>query len=89
MARAGRPRTSEDQRQRGEALGSNLKKHRTERYPALSEAEFAAQAGVSLNTLRKIENSTPNPSFFIVDDLARALELDLNELARAARGLRR
>lgn len=88
MAKAGRPRTSNEQRQRGEALGRNLKRHRTERYPALSEADFAAQAGVSVNTLRKIENSTPNPSFFVVDDLARALELDLNELARAARGIR-
>ena len=60
-------------------------RRRTERFPALSEVDFAVQAGISVNTLRKVEGSTANPSFFVVDDLARTLGLDLNEVARVAR----
>lgn len=85
MARLGRPSITEEQRRRGEALGSHLKKRRTESFPALSEVDFAVQAGISVNTLRKVEGSTANPSFFVVDDLARTLGLDLNEVARVAR----
>lgn len=86
VASPGRPKTSEEQRRRGAALGRNLKTHRIRKFPSLSEADFAAEVGISVNTLRKIENSTPNPGFFAVDDLARALGLNLDQLASDARG---
>jgi transcriptional regulator with XRE-family HTH domain len=46
--------------------------------------EVAAAAGVSAETLRKIETGrAPTPAFFTVAALAAALELTLDELAAA------
>ena len=47
--------------------------------------DVAAAAGVSAETLRKIETGrAPTPAFFTVAALATTLGLSLDELARAA-----
>lgn len=47
-----------------------------------SAAEVAQRAGISLDTLRKIERGAiPSPAFFTVAALADVLELDLDALA--------
>ncbi|GLW65920.1 transcriptional regulator [Actinomadura rubrobrunea] len=72
------PLTSE-QRDRGKALGQILRAARGPR----SAAAVAAEAGISLDTLRKIERGAiAAPAFFTVAALARVLDLDLTALAR-------
>ncbi|MDT0343293.1 helix-turn-helix domain-containing protein [Streptomyces litchfieldiae] len=68
------------ERQRGERFGALLREARGER----SMVEVAAAAGVSAETLRKIETGrAPTPAFFTVAALAAALEVSLDELAAA------
>ncbi|WP_067489062.1 helix-turn-helix domain-containing protein [Actinomadura hibisca] len=72
------PLTSE-QRDRGKALGQILRAARGPR----SAAAVATEAGISLETLRKIERGAiAVPAFFTVASLARVLSLDLATLAR-------
>jgi len=48
--------------------------------------EVAAQAGISVETLRKIETGRiPTPAFFTVAAIADAVDLPLNELRDAVR----
>jgi transcriptional regulator with XRE-family HTH domain len=69
---------TEDQRDRGKALGQVLRAARGPR----SAAAIALAAGISLDTLRKIERGAiATPAFFTVAALARALNLDLTALA--------
>lgn len=69
-----------EQRRRGERFGAVLRRARGER----SMVEVAAAAGLSVETLRKIETGrAPTPSFFTVAALAAALGLSLDELATA------
>jgi transcriptional regulator with XRE-family HTH domain len=69
---------TERQRERGLALGRTLQRARARR----SAAEIAQAAGISLDTLRKIERGAiPSPAFFTVAALARALHLRLDTLA--------
>ena len=64
--------------ERGRRLGSLL---RQARGPA-SLGEVAAAAGISVETLRKMETGRiPTPAFFTVVALARALELSLDDLS--------
>jgi transcriptional regulator with XRE-family HTH domain len=71
------PLTS-DERERGVALGQALQRARGGR----SAAEVALRAGISLDTLRKIERGAiPTPAFFTVAALARVLEVNLVVLA--------
>ena len=68
------------ERQRGERFGALLRQARGDR----SMVEVAAAAGVSAETLRKIETGrAPTPAFFTVAALAAALEVSLDELAAA------
>ncbi|TJZ57357.1 helix-turn-helix transcriptional regulator [Streptomyces piniterrae] len=68
------------ERQRGEQFGALLRQARGDR----SMVEVAAAAGVSAETLRKIETGrAPTPAFFTVAALAAALEVSLDELAAA------
>ncbi|MFF7453185.1 helix-turn-helix domain-containing protein [Kitasatospora sp. NPDC008115] len=68
------------ERERGERFGVLLREARGGR----SMVEVAAAAGVSAETLRKIETGrAPTPSFFTVAALAYALGLSLDELAAA------
>lgn len=66
-----------EERERGERLGRLLREARADR----SMAEIAAGAGISAETLRKIETGrAPTPAFFTVAALARVLGLSLDEL---------
>ncbi len=65
-------------RERGERLGLLLREARGDR----SLVEVAAAAGISAETLRKIETGRiPTPAFFTVAALATALDLSLDILA--------
>jgi transcriptional regulator with XRE-family HTH domain len=73
-----RPPLSGADRRRGERLGSVLRAARGAR----SIVEVAAAAGVSPETLRKIETGrVPTPAFFTVAAVAAALDLPLDALA--------
>ncbi|AJC56647.1 helix-turn-helix transcriptional regulator [Streptomyces sp. 769] len=66
------------ERERGERLGALLRAARGER----SMVEVAAAAGLSAETLRKIETGrAPTPAFFTVAALAGTLGLSLDEVA--------
>jgi transcriptional regulator with XRE-family HTH domain len=68
-------------RERGERLGAILREARADR----SLVEVAAAAGISAETLRKIETGRiPTPAFFTVSALAGALDLSLDALVAAA-----
>lgn len=67
-----------EERERGERLGRLLRETRGDR----SMAEIAAHAGISPETLRKIETGrAPTPAFFTVAALAGALGLSMDTLA--------
>jgi transcriptional regulator with XRE-family HTH domain len=69
---------TDDERERGLLLGRTLQRARGTR----SAAEVALRAGISLDTLRKIERGAiATPAFFTVAALADVLGLDLNDLA--------
>ncbi|MFJ4834455.1 helix-turn-helix domain-containing protein [Streptomyces sp. NPDC088747] len=68
------------ERQRGERFGALLRRARGDR----SMVEVSAAAGVSPETLRKIETGrAPTPAFFTVTALAAALGMSLDALAAA------
>ncbi len=70
-------------RERGERLGLLLREARGDR----SLVEVAAAAGISAETLRKIETGRiPTPAFFTVAALATALDLSLDILADTTTG---
>jgi transcriptional regulator with XRE-family HTH domain len=67
-----------EERERGERLGRLLREARGPR----SMVEVAARAGISAETLRKIETGrAPTPAFFTVAALATALGLSMDEMA--------
>jgi transcriptional regulator with XRE-family HTH domain len=71
---------TEAERERGERLGAVLRHARGAR----SMVEVAAEAGISVETLRKIETGRiPTPAFFTVAALAGTLDLNLDVLAGA------
>jgi transcriptional regulator with XRE-family HTH domain len=71
---------TDDERHRGVVLGRLLQQARGPR----SAAAIAFEAGISLDTLRKIERGAiATPAFFTVAALARVLGLDLTVLAAA------
>ncbi|GGT96625.1 MULTISPECIES: helix-turn-helix domain-containing protein [Streptomyces] len=66
-----------EERERGERLGLLLREARGDR----SMVEIAVSAGLSPETLRKIETGrAPTPAFFTVAALARVLGLSLDEI---------
>jgi transcriptional regulator with XRE-family HTH domain len=70
-------------RERGERLGLLLREARGDR----SLVEVAAAAGISAETLRKIETGRiPTPAFFTVAALATTLDLSLDILADTTAG---
>ncbi|MFE4858605.1 helix-turn-helix domain-containing protein [Streptomyces sp. NPDC056670] len=65
------------ERERGERLGRLLRLARGDR----SMTEIAAAAGLSAETLRKIETGrAPTPAFFTVAALASVLGLSMDEI---------
>ncbi|MEU4410974.1 helix-turn-helix transcriptional regulator [Streptosporangium sp. NPDC023963] len=74
-----RPPLTELDRERGHRLGAILRQARGTR----SMTEVAAAAGLSAETLRKIETGRiPTPAFFTVAALAHALNVSLDVLAQ-------
>ncbi|MEU6310836.1 helix-turn-helix transcriptional regulator [Streptomyces sp. NPDC047014] len=68
-----------EERERGERLGALLRAARGGR----SMVEVAAGAGLSAETLRKIETGrAPTPAFFTIAALADTLGLSLDDLLR-------
>ncbi|WP_425465406.1 helix-turn-helix domain-containing protein [Nonomuraea mesophila] len=72
-----RPPLTPEERLRGEQLGSTLRQARGER----SIVEVAAAAGMSAETLRKIETGRiATPAFFTIAALADVLDISLDHL---------
>lgn len=68
-----------DQIERGRLLGGLLRQARAER----TMVDVARQAGISVETLRKIEGGRiPTPAFFTVGAIAATLGLSLDGLLR-------
>lgn len=64
---------------RGHLLGRLIREARGER----TMVDTAQQAGISVETLRKIEGGRiPTPAFFTVAAIADALDLSLDDLLR-------
>jgi DNA-binding XRE family transcriptional regulator len=77
----GRPPTSAAQRARARALQQRLLERTQER--EVTREFLARTSDINRRTLDKFfEADSPNPSFFLVVAIARALSLDLNELAK-------
>jgi transcriptional regulator with XRE-family HTH domain len=76
-----RPPLSRQDHDRGARLGAALRAARAER----TSVEIAAAAGVSVETLRKIEHGrVPTPAFFTVVAIAEAVGLPLDQLSALA-----
>jgi transcriptional regulator with XRE-family HTH domain len=72
-----RPPLSQQDRERGVRLGELLRAARGDR----TSVEVAAQAGISVETLRKIEHGrVPTPAFFTVVAIARAVGIPIDAL---------
>jgi DNA-binding phage protein len=72
-----RPPLSQEERARGERLGTLLRRARGSR----SMPEIAAASGIPVETLRKIETGRiATPAFFTVAALARAVGIRLEEV---------
>ena len=73
-----RPMLSPGERERGRLLGARLREARGSR----SMVDVAADAGIPVETLRKIETGRiSTPAFFTVVALARALDMEIDALA--------
>jgi transcriptional regulator with XRE-family HTH domain len=67
-----------EQLEAGRRLGAAIRSARGER----SQGEVAVLAGISPETLRKIETGRlPSPAFGVVVGIAQALDMSLDELA--------
>ena len=72
-----RPPLSQQDRERGIRLGERLRAARGER----TSVEVAQAAGISVETLRKIEHGrVPTPAFFTVVAIARVVGLPVESL---------
>lgn len=81
---AGRFPVGDDVRDRGRRLGRAIRQARTAR--GWSREQLAERAGVSASSVARLETDGGSaPSFFVVGDLARALNLDLADLDSIAR----
>jgi transcriptional regulator with XRE-family HTH domain len=73
---------TDEERERGERLGLALREARAS--ASRSMVEVAAEAGISVETLRKIETGRiPTPAFFTVAAIADAVGLPLDALRAA------
>ncbi|MCU1684609.1 MAG: family transcriptional regulator [Amycolatopsis sp.] len=71
---------TDEERERGERLGAVLRQARGTR----SMVEVAAVAGISVETLRKIETGRiPTPAFFTVAAIAEAVGIPLEAILAA------
>jgi transcriptional regulator with XRE-family HTH domain len=83
----GRKPTSREDIARGRRLARAIKAARERRQ--LTQQELANRAGVSYATVRKIEGvEIHHPGFFTIANIARVLELPLEDLAARRTGHR-
>jgi transcriptional regulator with XRE-family HTH domain len=88
MTQRGRKVTPPRTIERGGRLAEEVRSRRVAR--SLSREALARTAGISTETLRRIETaSTHDPGFFTVVELADALGLSLSRLADCTRPRRR
>lgn len=77
-----RPPLSNEQRRLGRALGAEIQRRRGQ----TAASALSLSSGVNLDTWRKVEQGeVPTPGFFLVADIANALQVTLDDLASAAR----
>lgn len=79
------PRTPQDPQSQA-ALGKAIRQLRNKQ--GKSQATLAAEAGITPNMLSLIERGEANPSWATVQRIAKALEISVAEIARAAEGKR-
>lgn len=73
---------SDAEKELGTALGAEIRRRRGER----AASALASSGGVNLDTWRRVEQGkVPTPGFFLVADIADALQVGLDELASSAR----
>lgn len=78
----GRRRHSDDDRAKGKRLGAAIAAARVG--SNMTQQELASRASLALSTLRRVEaGGTPDPGFFTVLKLARALDIRVDELLTA------
>ena len=66
--------------ERNEILARNIK---AERYrKGITQAELAEKIDVSESTISLIERGVQTPSIFLVYDIARFLQIDINDLLK-------
>lgn len=65
---------------RNKILASNIKAERNRK--DFTQFELAEKINISESTLSLIERGLQTPSIFIVFDIAKVLEIDINELFR-------
>ncbi|KZB84999.1 helix-turn-helix domain-containing protein [Amycolatopsis regifaucium] len=76
---------TDEERERGERLGLTLRDARAS--ASRSMVEVAAEAGISVETLRKIETGRiPTPAFFTVTAIADAVGMPLDVLRATVDG---
>ena len=79
-----RPPLTESQKLLGRCLGQEIQRRRAGKPASL----MASSSGISLDTWRKLEHGeVPTPGFFLVADMASALQVTLDDLVQAARQL--
>ncbi|MGQ0434057.1 MAG: helix-turn-helix domain-containing protein [Microthrixaceae bacterium] len=78
-----RAKMSQAVRDRGQALGHEVRRVRSE--SAMSAEQVAVEAALSVETIRRIEQGRiPNPGVFTVAAIAAALDVGLAGLVEAA-----
>ncbi len=65
---------------RNSILASNIKAERARK--SLTQFQLAEAIGISESTISLIERGLQTPSIFIVCDIAKVLEIDLNDLLK-------
>jgi hypothetical protein len=77
-----RPPLTDEQKRLGRSLGAEIQRRRGR----TAASALALSSGVNLDTWRKVEQGeVPTPGFFLVADIAAALQVTLDDLASAAR----
>lgn len=78
-----RAKLSQAVRERGQALGDEVRRVRSE--SAMSAEQVAVEAALSVETIRRIEQGRiPNPGVFTIAAIAAALDVGLAGLVEAA-----
>lgn len=76
---------TQEQKNLGRSLGAEIQRRRA----GTPASQLASNSGVNLDTWRKVEQGeVPTPGFFLVADIAEALDVSMDDLADAARRAR-